>query len=777
MSQILNNMPGGVQQGLNFNPAAPGLRNLAFPSYYMGHRDSMSGPVPTVDPPTRLRGDSIFLPPPVSTKLSETDTLAQMTNATNTAPGSLRLNSIFSSLIQIPGSNGNSISGQSVRDSAKGSIDNKNRRSTPSSADYYQDDESIHKDSLSNIFGWNQDKLALSGSESQTGGSKRNTKQFDNPNSFWESMNTGITGLIAGISNNDLNAFLANLQHNGSIDFTNMSNEQRRDSILKLINHQQGQVKDGPDTKLREDIFDKLRNSSVPDSKIRKLSAVEGDHFSPTSSMSLKSSHKYNDESHSPKTSPGRMPVQSIDPSSAMSLQQQQQQQYPHAANPGLMQKQPMAFYQNAPVPGADAYQYGYPEGMGGYQPQGQLKKSEGYDNFQKPQSAPNQSGGRMPSSGYLMQAPAYLPSMFKNRQYAPETDKGNYSYQQVQPVNQRQLGQPFEPQPEEKQLVPAQQYARSEDGRPLLGATKVDQLMLVIQAREKGNTKSIKQGVDGSILATPNAGNDKEGVLPLAVDLVGGIEKPAKEEDQDEEQGERKKRRKGKSQKCPYCFKQFNQSTHLDVHVRSHIGYKPFQCTYCLKRFTQGGNLRTHMRLHTGEKPFTCDVCNRSFSRKGNLAAHMLTHNKEKPFECKLDGCDKSFTQLGNLKSHQNKFHLPTLNRLTQTLAELSGEELANLSDKQKELLDYFRTLYKNSNKGIRGRGKGKRVATVTELGDGAISAPSSTHTSPQQESIQMHGSLQQMSPSQASSQLLNPGAGIPQGQINYVPSDHPAY
>ena len=104
-------------------------------------------------------------------------------------------------------------------------------------------------------------------------------------------------------------------------------------------------------------------------------------------------------------------------------------------------------------------------------------------------------------------------------------------------------------------------------------------------------------------------------------------------------------------------------------MHIRSHIGYKPFECLYCGRKFTQGGNLRTHLRLHTGEKPFTCNVCNRSFNRKGNLAAHKLTHENLKPYECKLDNCDKSFSQLGNLKLHQNRFHLETLNTLTKQL------------------------------------------------------------------------------------------------------------
>ncbi|AET40178.1 Azf1p Ecym_5424 [Eremothecium cymbalariae DBVPG len=228
---------------------------------------------------------------------------------------------------------------------------------------------------------------------------------------------------------------------------------------------------------------------------------------------------------------------------------------------------------------------------------------------------------------------------------------------------------------------------ATLEEARPLLGATKVDQLMLVIQARKKGVTEKVPRNADGSLML-----EDAPSIIPPPSQLVGGVEKP--------------KSRGVKQHECPYCHKCFTQSTHLEVHVRSHIGYKPFQCEYCGKRFTQGGNLRTHVRLHTGERPYECDKCGKRFSRKGNLAAHMLTHENHKPFQCKLDDCNKSFTQLGNMKAHQNRFHLQTLNRLTQKLAEMNPSE--DMPSKERELLEYFASLYKNSNRGIKGRGKG---------------------------------------------------------------------
>lgn len=220
-----------------------------------------------------------------------------------------------------------------------------------------------------------------------------------------------------------------------------------------------------------------------------------------------------------------------------------------------------------------------------------------------------------------------------------------------------------------------------------LLGVTKIDQLMLMIDARKKGITEKVETGKDGKLLIAKDSD-----ILPPTNEIVGGVEKPVGSHGI-------------KQHECKLCHRFFTQLTHLEVHIRSHIGYKPFECQYCRKRFTQGGNLRTHLRLHTGEKPYDCDVCKKKFSRKSNLTAHTLTHGKVKPFVCKLDNCYKTFTQLGNMKAHQNGFHLDALSKLTVRLAQLDPNEI--ISPDERELLEYFASLYKNSNKGIKGRGK----------------------------------------------------------------------
>ena len=228
---------------------------------------------------------------------------------------------------------------------------------------------------------------------------------------------------------------------------------------------------------------------------------------------------------------------------------------------------------------------------------------------------------------------------------------------------------------------------------------------MLMIQARKNGLTERVPTTPNGELILDQGSS-----VLPPEGELVGGIEKPKTQVERSAApapSAQTARRSLSKKYDCKFCHRAFSQPTHLEVHVRSHIGHKPFMCKYCGRHFTQGGNLRTHQKLHTGDKPYSCDVCFKKFSRKGNLAAHMLTHQNIKPFVCKLDNCNKGFTQLGNMKAHQNRFHMQTVLNLTNRLAKYDTD-IDAVPPEERELLDYFATLYKNSNKGIKGRGKG---------------------------------------------------------------------
>lgn len=161
-------------------------------------------------------------------------------------------------------------------------------------------------------------------------------------------------------------------------------------------------------------------------------------------------------------------------------------------------------------------------------------------------------------------------------------------------------------------------------------------------------------------------------------------------------------------------CKKSFYQKTHLEIHTRAHTGIKPFVCREptCGQRFSQLGNLKTHERRHTGERPYKCDICHKTFAQRGNVRAHKIVHTSQKPFTCKLDSCNKQFTQLGNLKSHQNKFHADTIRKLKQTFERISKGDVVTTFEK--DMWEYFSSLYKNCNKGIKGRGKDRRISNT---------------------------------------------------------------
>lgn len=591
------------------------------PSYYMNHRDLVMYPG---HDNTRQRSDSVFLPPPLG--LARPDEVSQYP---------ARNNSIFSSMIQMP----------SERSSERGSAGGPE-------FDWRQQLPHVSQSGAPQVVQGQQPQNPAP--VSQPSDRRASKPSFDM--SLWESLNIP-SGSIAGlpISTGSLSGILAGI-NSSNIDFSNMTNAERRDSILKLLEQapEQQQVRQKPrptETNLKEDIFShrKVNHDEAPEN-------IAPDLISPDSSGSTKSMFK--DEPQSP----GSSPQYSM---RAPSLSQPTQDK-----NRAIQEQLSNQSY----VPGANQYPA-----------QGLVQNANPRQQLLSQFIPPN-----MASQGLNGQQPLGLDM---------------YDYKRLQPYPYQQDNSLLETKSQVPKEIPAQQMAKSEDGHPLLGATKVDQLMLVLQARDKGVNKEIRRAPDGSILV-PGEGDDL--LVPEPVSLVGGLDRQQANKDDDEDEEDKSKgKKKAKSQTCPYCDKTFTQSTHLEVHVRSHIGYKPYECTYCHKRFTQGGNLRTHLRLHTGEKPFACDICKRSFSRKGNLEMHKLTHEKLKPFQCRLDDCGKSFTQLGNLKSHQNRFHLDTLNALTKKVAELSGSSIEKLPREERDLLNYFKDLYKNSNKGIRGRGK----------------------------------------------------------------------
>lgn len=63
-------------------------------------------------------------------------------------------------------------------------------------------------------------------------------------------------------------------------------------------------------------------------------------------------------------------------------------------------------------------------------------------------------------------------------------------------------------------------------------------------------------------------------------------------------------------------------------------------------------------------------------------------------------------------LKSHQNKFHGETLSQLAQKFVAIDNAE--DIEDPHmRDIFTSFAQIYRNANRGIKGRGKGRRVGT----------------------------------------------------------------
>ena len=98
-------------------------------------------------------------------------------------------------------------------------------------------------------------------------------------------------------------------------------------------------------------------------------------------------------------------------------------------------------------------------------------------------------------------------------------------------------------------------------------------------------------------------------------------------------------------------CNKTYYVQSKLFVHLRMHLGIKPFVCHFCSKSFNEKGNLQTHLRVHTNERPYKCKQCEKKFKTEGQLKEHTFSHIPDKPFKCPY--CLHFFKRKGVLKTH----------------------------------------------------------------------------------------------------------------------------
>ncbi|XP_049819980.1 histone-lysine N-methyltransferase PRDM9 isoform X12 [Aethina tumida] len=100
----------------------------------------------------------------------------------------------------------------------------------------------------------------------------------------------------------------------------------------------------------------------------------------------------------------------------------------------------------------------------------------------------------------------------------------------------------------------------------------------------------------------------------------------------------------------CETCGKVMKQKQ-FPLHMRCHLGIKPYSCKSCDKSFTTKHLLKVHQRVHTGEKPYVCTTCGRGFTIKATLDVHIRTHTGETPYKCAK--CRRGFISKAAINSH----------------------------------------------------------------------------------------------------------------------------
>jgi len=73
----------------------------------------------------------------------------------------------------------------------------------------------------------------------------------------------------------------------------------------------------------------------------------------------------------------------------------------------------------------------------------------------------------------------------------------------------------------------------------------------------------------------------------------------------------------------CSVCFHIFASKEELDGHQKELHAH--LKCFFCCKYFQNTVHLESHMRNHTGERPFECSLCRQFFKTKGHLTVSHL--------------------------------------------------------------------------------------------------------------------------------------------------------
>lgn len=118
----------------------------------------------------------------------------------------------------------------------------------------------------------------------------------------------------------------------------------------------------------------------------------------------------------------------------------------------------------------------------------------------------------------------------------------------------------------------------------------------------------------------------------------------------------------------CEICGKRFITARHLQIHMNTHTGNRPYKCKYCPSAFGDPSSRIKHEHAHDNIRAYKCDVCEKSFIYSYALTKHLRIHTGEKPFGCSY--CQKRFIQKHHQKAHELT-HIKQFEREQKILSE----------------------------------------------------------------------------------------------------------
>jgi len=106
----------------------------------------------------------------------------------------------------------------------------------------------------------------------------------------------------------------------------------------------------------------------------------------------------------------------------------------------------------------------------------------------------------------------------------------------------------------------------------------------------------------------------------------------------------------------CPECGKEFKYANNMRTHMKIHAeGHVKVQCQECGKYYKTARVLKDHIRIiHEGNSRFKCDVCGKAFGRATALEVHKTTHLK--PYQCQI--CSQGYKTQSYLVKHMEQEH-----------------------------------------------------------------------------------------------------------------------